>query len=141
MAVPDPEPGLVVHFDYLWSRERGKGLDEARYPRPCAVVLSYRRSKDGSLIVLLAPITHTEPGLGDAAVEVPPAVKTHLGLDEARSWVMLDEVNETGWPGYDLRPKPDGEYAYGFLPPRLYRRIKARLIETIQARLLRRISR
>ena len=25
MAIPDPEPGLVVHFNYLWSREYDRG--------------------------------------------------------------------------------------------------------------------
>ena len=57
MAIPDPEPGLVVHFNYLWSNEFDRGREEARYPRPCAIVLSYRRTADGATIAMLAPIT------------------------------------------------------------------------------------
>uniref|UniRef100_B0T9S3 Growth inhibitor PemK n=1 Tax=Caulobacter sp. (strain K31) TaxID=366602 RepID=B0T9S3_CAUSK len=102
MAIPDPEPGLVVQFNYLWSSEYDRGRQEARYPRSFAVVLSYRRTADGATIALLAPITHSEPRDGDRAIEIPLAVKRQLGLDDQRSWVMVDEVNETAWPGYDL---------------------------------------
>lgn len=141
MALVAPEPGLVVHFNYLWSREVERGREEARYARPCAVVLSYRRADDGALIAMLAPITHAAPREGDRAIEIPAPVKAHLGLDDQRSWVMVDEVNETAWPGFDLQPLPDGRLAYGFLPPRLFGRIKAALIEAVQARRLQRISR
>jgi hypothetical protein len=140
MNIPAPEPGLVVHFNYLWARENDQGREEARYARPCAVILSYRRAADGSLIVLLAPITHSAPASA-AAVEIPPKVKAHLGLDWARSWVILDEVNETGWPGYDLQPNADGKYAYGFLPPRLYSQIKTRLVEALREHKLKRVPR
>lgn len=140
MAIPSPEPGLVVHFNYLWAREQNMGREEARYARPCAVVLSYRRAADGSLIVLLAPITHAEPR-DRSAIELPAKVKEHLGLDWARSWVIVDEVNETAWPGYDLQPTPKGEYAYGFLPPRLYAQIKGKILETLNERRLKRVAR
>lgn len=140
MTIPAPEPGLVVHFNYLWARENDEGREEARYARPCAVILSYRRAADGSLIVLLAPITHSEPASA-AAVEIPPKVKAHLGLDWARSWVILDQVNETGWPGYDLQPNADGKYAYGFLPPRLYSHIKDKLVEALRENKLKRVPR
>ncbi|MEW6598920.1 MAG: hypothetical protein AB1429_15660 [Pseudomonadota bacterium] len=141
MAIPAPEPGLVVHFNYLWAREHEEGREEARYPRPCAVILSYRRAADGSLIVMLAPITHSTPRDGDAAIEIPLKVKQHLGLDEARSWVVVDEVNETGWPGYDLQPNAQGEYAYGFIPPKLFDRIKGEMIKSLQAHGLKRVPR
>ncbi len=141
MSVPSPEPGLVVHFNYLWSREAERGREEARYARPCAIVLSYRRAADGATIAILAPITHAEPREGDRAIEIPPAVKAHLGLDDQRSWVMVDEVNETAWPGFDLQPLPDGRFTYGFIPPRLFGQIKDALREAVQARRLRRIPR
>jgi hypothetical protein len=40
------------------------------------------------------------------AVELPQAVKRHFGLDTDRPCVVLDEVNEFTWPGFDLRPIP-----------------------------------
>lgn len=129
MAIPDPEPGLVIHFNYLWRREQQAGSEEARYPRPCAIIVSYRRSPGKPQIVLLAPITHTRPRDGDSAIEIPAAVKAHLGLDDQPSWVMVDEVNETLWPGFDLRPNVNGTYVYGSIPPKLYARIKARILD------------
>ena len=141
MAIPDAEPGLIVHFNYLWSNEYDRGRQEARYPRPCAIVLSFRRTADGATVVLLAPITHSEPRSGDRAVEIPQAVKKHLGLDDLRSWVMVDEVNETAWPGYDLQPNALGQYAYGFIPPSLFGRIKAVMIQVLQSSRLKRVPR
>jgi hypothetical protein len=141
MAIPDPEPGLVVHFNYLWSSEFDRGREEARYPRPCAIVLSYRRTADGATIAMLAPITHSEPRPGDRAIEIPQAVKKQLGLDDLKSWVMVDEVNETAWPGYDLQTNAQGQYAYGFIPPTLFRRIKAEMMQVLKASRLRRAPR
>jgi hypothetical protein len=54
-------------------------------------------------------------------------VKRHLGLDDARSWIFLGEVNAFFWPGPDLRPIPGQgpeSVAYGFLPPRLLRTVR-----------------
>lgn len=141
MDIPAPEAGLVVHFSYLWAREHDDGRQEARYARPCAVILAYRRRADGTLFVLLAPMTHTEPGEGDRAIEIPPKVKEHLGLDWVRSWIMVDEVNETGWPGYDLEPNAKGEYSYGFLPPKLYNAVKIEILESLETRRLKRTPR
>ncbi len=141
MAIPDPEPGLVVHFNYLWTSEFDRGRQEARYPRPCAIVLSYRRSADGATIVMLAPITHSEPRPDDRVVEIPLAVKKRLGLDDLKSWVVVDEVNETAWPGFDLQMNAQGYYAYGFIPPTLFRRIKAEMLQSLKARRLKRVPR
>jgi hypothetical protein len=70
------------------------------------------------------PITHTAPADQNSAVEIPSPVKHHLGLDEDRSWVVVAEGNEFLWPGFDLRRRSDSErYEYGFIPPRLFRRI------------------
>jgi hypothetical protein len=35
----------------------------------------------------------------DEAVEIPAVVKRHLGLDEARSWIVVSEINRFIWPG------------------------------------------
>lgn len=141
MAVPSPEPGLVVHFNYLWSREFDRGRTEARYPRPCAVVVSYRRAADNTVIVMLAPITHAPPMPGDRAVELPQAVKAQLGLDDQRSWIMVDEVNESPWPGFDLQTDSRGRYACGMVPPRLFRRVRDEMLRVLRDGSLRRVPR
>jgi hypothetical protein len=74
--------------------------------------------------VTVLPVTHSKPADPAAAVEIPAPVKRHLGLDDDRSWIVISEGNEFVWPGYDLRRLPGTDrYDYGFLPPRLFRRV------------------
>lgn len=73
----------------------------------------------------MVPITHVPHGDPNVAIEIPLAVKRHLGLDDERSWIVVDEFNTFTWPGYDLRPikNKQGRIDYGFLPPKLFDRI------------------
>lgn len=120
-AIPIPEAGLVIAYAYLWRREHQGGQDEGRKDRPGVVVLAVEREQDGATVVTVLPITHSAPtSLGDA-VEMPAPVKRHLGLDDARSWVVVAEGNEFLWPGYDLRKiARKDRYDYGYLPPRFF---------------------
>ena len=53
-----------------------------------------------------------------------------VGLDDARSWIIVSEGNEFDWPGYDLRKIGRADrYDYGFLPPRFF----SRVLETFMA--------
>jgi len=119
MALPVPQLGLVISYAYLWHHEANAGLDEGRKDRPCVIVLAIEQDEGGSVVAVL-PVTHAPPKNPAHALEIPLAVKRHLGLDDARSWVMLHEGNRFLWPGFDLRPIPGSKnrYAYGFLPPR-----------------------
>jgi hypothetical protein len=124
MAIPSPETGLVISYAYLWHHERQAGQEEGRKNRPSVIVLTVERPKDGATLVTVLPITHSAPAIPEAAVEMPVAVKKHLGLDDARSWVMVHEGNEFVWPGYDLVKIPHTErYDYGFLPPRFFKQV------------------
>lgn len=129
MPLPAPEVGLVVSYGYLWRHEYEKGQEEGRKIRPCVIVLAVKTEENGTQVTV-APVTHTSPKNPATAVEIPLRVKQYLGLDNARSWVMVDEVNQFIWPGFDLRPIPNRteEYAYGFLPPVLFREIKEKLL-------------
>ncbi len=57
--------------------------------------------------VVCVPITHTPPSDPADAVEIPPALKAHLGLDDLPSWIVVTETNDFLWPGPDLRPRRD----------------------------------
>ena len=129
MPIPTPEPGLVISYAYLWDHEAHHGQEEGRKDRPCVIALAIERQPDGDTLVTVLPVTHRPPTEAGAAVEIPPAVKRHLGLDDEKSWVILDEVNEFEWPGFDLRPMPKnpGRYNYGFLPPRLFAQLMTKL--------------
>ena len=126
MALPVPEPGLVISYAYLWHREQAGGRMEGAKDRPCVIVLKVER-RDDLVIVTVSPITHRQPSAGAAALELPAAVKRHLGLDSEKSWVVLDEINQFVWPGFDLRPirGRNGRVDYGFLPPKLFARLVA----------------
>jgi hypothetical protein len=142
VALPRPEPGLVISFDYLWRRELEGGLEHGRYPRPCAIVLAVRQPAGGDLAVLVAPITTKPPLASQPAIEIPAAVKRHLGLDmDVDSWAIVDEVNEFLWPGFDLAPDGQGRLVYGFLPPKLYDRVRRGVLDAAKAGRLSRVPR
>jgi hypothetical protein len=123
-TIPTPEPGLVIAYAYLWHREHQAGQDEGRKDRPSVIVLAVEDQETGAPIVTVLPITHSAPAARATAVEVPQAIKRHLGLDDQRSWVVVDEGNEFIWPGYDLRKIPRTDrYDFGFLPPRFFRQV------------------
>ena len=128
MALPVPEPGLVISYAYLWQAEYAQGREEGVKPRPCVIIILVR-DWDAKQTVSVAPVTHSPPAKPDEAEEIPLVTKQRLGLDSARSWVAITEVNEFTWAGQDLRPVPQdaGRFDYGFLPPGLFRQIRDRL--------------
>ncbi|MDR3518689.1 MAG: type II toxin-antitoxin system PemK/MazF family toxin [Azospirillaceae bacterium] len=126
MPIPAPEPGLVISYAYLWDHEAQRGQEEGRKDRPCVVTLAVQRQQYDETLVTVLPITHNPPGNASAAVEIPLSVKRLLGLDDARSWVVVSEGDQFVWPGYDLRKAGGNDrYDYGFLPPNFFRSILA----------------
>lgn len=134
MALPDPAPGLVIGYAYLWRNEAARGLEEGRKDRPCVIVLSVQ-SIDGRALVTVAPITHAPPERADHAVEIPTATKARLGLDGERSWIIASDLNRFLWPGVDLRPIDRGSqrYDYGLLPAKLYLDVRDKVLVLARA--------
>ena len=132
MPLPKPEPGLVLSYTYLWRNEHEAGLEEGRKARPCVIILAVEK-QGADTMVTVSPVTHTPPNDAASAIEIPHKVKHMLGLDNERSWVVLTEVNQFAWPGYDLQPIPGSknQYAYGFIPPRLFEKIKQGIVERV----------
>jgi hypothetical protein len=135
MPLPEPECGLVISYSYLWKHESDAGQTEGAKDRPCAIVLAIEGKGTQAKTVTVAPITHTPPSDPLMAIEIPPRVKQHLGLDAKRSWIVVDEFNEFAWPGFDLRSVPGklSRYDYGFLPPALFAQIIDRVLELRQS--------
>jgi hypothetical protein len=122
MPFPDPEPGLVIGYSYLWFHEDRAGKIEGRKDRPCAIIVVTENDTDEKIVTVF-PITHTPPEDITDAVEIPANVKKRLGLDGERSWIICSELNTFLWPGPDLRPvsrKKKDEFSYGLLPPDLF---------------------
>lgn len=130
--LPEPFPGLVIRYSYLWRKDHLAGKEEGVKDRPCAIVLSART--DGKdTVVTVAAITHTPPANSAMAVEIPLRVKQHLKLDSERSWIVCTEVNRFIWPGPDLRriPGNGNSFSYGVLPPLFFKQVKQTLLQAL----------
>lgn len=137
MAWPTPVPGLVIRYAYLWQREQAAGREEGEKDHPCAIIVALAGEEVGRPRVIVLPITHSPPEPSTNGIEVPPATKRRLGLDEERSWVITTEANSFLWPGPDLRPIPGqgpGSTAYGVLPPDVFLAVRDRFLAAIHAR-------
>jgi hypothetical protein len=125
VALPDPTPGLVVRYDYLWTHEAAAGRNQGK-DRPACLIAATDRLTAPRYVVLL-PITHSLP-VGDVVgIEIPARVKEALGLDDEPSWIIVSEHNVDEWPNPGLSPLPGKSdvFSYGFIPPGLFRKIKA----------------
>jgi hypothetical protein len=129
VAFPEPEPALVVRYDYLWSREAAAGRAQDKDRPACLVAASDSLTRPHYVVLL--PIIHQPPDADTVGIEIPARVKQSIGLDDARSWVIVSEHNIDTWPNGGLSPvsgRP-GVFSYGFIPPALFVRIKARFLE------------
>ncbi len=133
MALPEPKPGLVIRYDYLWSQEVAAGRDQGK-DRPVCLVAASDSATNPRYVVLL-PITHTPPAGTTVGIEIPAKVKQAINLDDAPSWVIISEHNVDEWPNAGLSPVPGkpGAFAYGFIPPGLFARIKSGFLELARA--------
>lgn len=129
MSFPPPEPGLVIAHAFVWGHEAEAGQTEGRKARPVVIVLAVRREEQAEPFVTVAPITHRPPDDERDGFELPARIKTRLGLDRERAWVMLRDLNQFVWPGHDIRLRPDksNRRDYGPLPPRLFDALKRRM--------------
>lgn len=96
--------GHVFRYSYLWHWQHLEGREEGDKDRPCLVLALVTTIEDGTPIVRVLPISHSPPVRADEAIEIPPATKRRLGLDDERSWIVLSESNRFAWPGPDIRP-------------------------------------
>jgi hypothetical protein len=143
VAFPRPVPGLVIRYAYLWHEEHRQGREESVKDRPCAVVL-VTQDNDGEDRVTVLPVSHSPPNDPALALEIPAATQKRLGLDTARSWIVLTEANQFLWPGPDLRPAIPGEsgsVAYGLLPRAFFLQLRARFVAVLKAGKARAVGR
>jgi len=134
LGPPEPKPGLVVRYDYIWSREALAGRQQGKDRPACLVAAS------DSLVrpryVVLLPVTPTPPVGDTIGIEIPMKVKQAIGLDAEPSWVIVSEHNIDEWPNGGLSPVPGkpGVFAYGFVPPDLFVQIKAQFVKLAKAK-------
>jgi hypothetical protein len=128
VALPEPKPGLVIRYDYLWTNQAAAGLDHGK-DRPACLVAASDSTVTPRFVVIL-PITHLPPDSDTVGIEIPPRVRQAIGLDDAPSWVIVSEHNVDEWPNGGLAPVPGrpGVFSYGFIPPGLFAQIKAKFL-------------
>lgn len=123
---------LPLRFSYLWRREADAGREEGgegsalRHGEVIAI-----KGKEGQPRVVVLSIAHSPPQPPDEGIELPHQIKTRLGLDDERSWVIVSEGNDFVWPGPDLWFLPGygrESAAYGFLPPLVFRAVRDRFL-------------
>lgn len=129
MAPPEPKPGLVIRYDYLWTREAAAGRDRGKERPACLVAASDFVVRPRFVVIL--PITHTAPTGDTVGIEIPRKVRQAIGLNDAPGWVIVSEHNVDEWPNAGLAPIPGrpGVFSYGFVPPGLFARIKAKFLD------------
>jgi hypothetical protein len=127
VAFPEPKPGLVVRCDDLRTHQAAAGRDQGKDRPACLVAASDSQTRPR--FVVLLPITPTPPDGDTIGIETPAKVKHAIGLDDARSWVIVSEHTIDEWPNAGLAPIPGspGVFGYGFIPPGA--QIKARFLE------------
>lgn len=133
MPLPDPRPGLVIRYDYLWADDAAAGRDHGK-ERPACLIAAMDAAASPRFVVIL-PITHAPPAGTTVGVEIPARVRQMLGLDDAPAWVIVSEHNVDEWPTAGLAPVPrrPGVFSYGFVPPGLFAAIKARFLDVYEA--------
>jgi len=134
VVLPDPRPGLVIRYDYLWMREANVGQSQGK-DRPTCLVAATDDTIRSRYVVLL-PITHTPPTGDTVGIEIPAKVKKSLGLDDEPSWVIVSEHNIDEWPNAGLSPIPEAreKFSYGFIPPGLFAKIRSKFLEMARSK-------
>ncbi len=135
MPIPPARPGLVFRYEYLWKSQALASRQNAEKDRPACIVLAVTR-QSGDSRVLIVPITTQPPPAQLPAIEIPPKVIAHLGLDGARrSWIILSEANVDCWPSPDMRQIPGNpsRFEYGLLPLALTNMLRSRVAEAVKA--------
>lgn len=132
---------MVVRYDYLWEAEHAQGHREGAKVRPCAIVIARTLMPGAVPNVVLVPITHSPPQSGDAAIEISAAVRTQLGLDCDRQWIVLSEINIAAWDDPGFVPVSGSRWDYGLMPPSLAARINESVVKKFTARKLPTVNR
>ncbi len=130
--LPEPLPGLVIRYNYLWRKDELEGFSEGDKDRPCAIILA--SSKTGKVTVI--PITHSppEPGEEHLSIEIPVEICRQCGLDEDGNYVRLGEANRFIWPGSHLRPLPSdpSRMHYGMLPKEFFDSVLSQVVALVE---------
>jgi hypothetical protein len=143
-SIPEPVPGLIFRYGYLWLEEYRSGRIDPSKDRPACIIarvaqnISSLKVADAAIApgdVIILPITTRTPPAGAFAVELTADEKRLCSLDpDYPSWVIVSEFNADTWPNADLRLIHEtNRFAYGMARPGLLRRIGEKFAEARRA--------
>ena len=134
--IPEPTPGLIFRYGYLWLEEYRKGRTDPSKDRPACIIARMAQHADHSLKivddvavepgdVIILPITTKPPGTGQISVELTADEKRLCRLNpDFPSWLIVSEFNADIWPNADLSLIPGtNRIDYGIARPGLMKRI------------------
>ncbi len=131
MVLPEPRPGLVIGYDFLFREQADAGMENASKPHPAVIVIVDRR--DARDRVSVVAVSHSPPSPGQARhhLKLAPAECAQMGLDADDHWINLRDINAFDWPGFDLaRTTASGNgYVHGAMSKRTF----IRLVEALKA--------
>jgi hypothetical protein len=127
VSLPQARPGLVIRYDYLWTREAAAGRWHSERSPPCLIAATDREVEPRFVVILALVLSR--PSRDSIGVEIP--VRVREALDDAPRWVIVSEHNVDAWPNTGLAhiPGRPGIYAHGFIPPGLFAQVKGRFLE------------
>ncbi len=138
--IPEPKPGLLFRYGYLWLEEGKSGRSDPSKDRPACIVARVAETTASLQViggdiepgdVIIFPITTRPPRHGSVGVELSADEKRQCGLDpEFPSWVIVSEFNADVWPNADMSLIPGRDrFDYGVAHPGLMRRIGHKFAE------------
>lgn len=130
VQLPEPQAGMVIHYEYLWAREHDKGWKRAEKIRPCVILAVVEGKESQDKTVYVSPLTHTAPFHPEESIQLAPETSRRIGLDCHDKWLMCNEVNKFTWPGALVRRVPYSSptaYVYGMLPECVLKEARCKL--------------
>jgi len=125
---PDPVPGLIVRYDYLWRDQQAAGQQQGSKERPSAIITASLSAEGGDHIVLICAISHEAPENDSECVRIPAKVAKYLGLDDRPQWIRTSEYNEVLWSDPGIVPARADQWEYGRMPIKLYQAMRESIL-------------
>jgi hypothetical protein len=132
---------MVVRFNYQWADRKQHQKD-----RPACVVFvkitpdpRFPQDQDNPVLVkevIYLPISTKPPRPDQPAVKIPDQVRRHLDLPDD-SWIVISECNVQYWPNDVSRVPGSRRWFYGFIPPRLFRKVRDEVVAELKKQRLK----
>ncbi|HEX3442716.1 MAG TPA: hypothetical protein VHT93_20450 [Pseudolabrys sp.] len=146
-SIPEPTPGLIFRYGYVWLEEYRNGKVDPSKDRPACIVARVAQGSSSFKVadttiapgdVIILPITTKPPRAGIFAVELTADEKRLCRLNpDYPSWVIVSEFNADTWPNADLRLiQETNRFDYGMARPGLLRRIGEKFTEARRANMV-----